>query len=292
MRLVLVHGINSESSSAAELQAVWLRALETAWSRLGLASLATCKTNVAYYADELARLSAKPRGAVAAGTGFATSQVEFELLQEYATAKGVTQQQIAAAAEEEGYDLTSIEAGVPHESWILAMSRALENILPSGGKYLARLFTRQASVYIERQGVQNKIKSIVRGIILEEDSPVVIIAHSLGTVISYEILSEEVALNARVPLFCTLGSPLAVGVVSNYLGKRNRFPRPPVQRWINAVQFEDFVTLGRSLVKSTIGFDGIENITQINNVKSDKHDICAYLSNDSVATAIHYALNK
>jgi hypothetical protein len=152
------------------------------------------------------------------------------------------------------------------------------------------MFLRQAAVYIERKGVQNKIKRIVRDRMFEDKSPIVVVAHSLGTVIAYELLKEQAASGIDVPLFCTLGSPLAVRIVANYVGKSQNFPKPPIRKWINGAQKEDFVTLGRILQKSTIGFDGIENIDQIVNIDSDKHDIVAYLSDRSVSNAIHIAL--
>ena len=290
MRLVLVHGINNENRSAADVENVWMQALRDAWERHVLPQLTGIKITTAYYADELAKLSSGPRGAVAAGTGWPASQIEFELLQEYAAASGVTQQQIVAAAQEEGVDISTVEAGVPHEGWIIATSRALETILPTKGKYLARVFLRQAAVYIERKGVQNRIKNIVRGRMFEDDSPIVVVAHSLGTVISYELLIENAAVSNHIPLFCTLGSPLAVGIVAKYIGKRPKFPKPPIHKWINGIHREDFVTLGRVLEKSNIGFDGIENIDHISNPNSDKHDIVAYLSERSISSSIHAAL--
>lgn len=290
MRLVLIHGINNENSASAEVETVWMQALRNAWQQASLDPLADAKITTAYYADELAKLSARPQDAVVAGTGSAASQVEFDLLQEYAAASGITQQDIVAAAEAENIDLAAVEAGLPHEAWLIATSQALENILPTQGKYLARLFLRQAAIYIERKGVQNRIKKIVRERMFEDDSPIVVVAHSLGTVIAYELLTERAADDARVPLFCTLGSPLAVRIVANYVGKRRSFPKPPIQRWINGAQKEDFVTLGRTLQKETMGFDGIENIDKIRNIKDDKHDVVAYLSDPSVSSAIHAAL--
>jgi hypothetical protein len=290
MRLVLIHGINNENSASAEVETVWMQALRNAWQQASLDPLADAKITTAYYADELAKLSARPQDAVVAGTGSAASQVEFDLLQEYAAASGITQQDIVAAAEAENIDLAAVEAGLPHEAWLIATSQALENILPTQGKYLARLFLRHAAIYIERKGVQNRIKKIVRERMFEDDSPIVVVAHSLGTVIAYELLTERAADDARVPLFCTLGSPLAVRIVANYVGKRRSFPKPPIQRWINGAQKEDFVTLGRTLQKETMGFDGIENIDKIRNIKDDKHDVVAYLSDPSVSSAIHAAL--
>ena len=263
MRLVLVHGINNENKSAADVEAVWMQALRQAWQRDGLEPTAEMKITTAYYADELAELSARPQGSVTAGAGSTASSIEFELLQEYATASGITQQEIVAAAEAEGIDVSTVEAGLPHEAWLIATSRALENILPTRGRYLARVFLHQAAVYIERKGVQSRIKKIVRDRTFEDSSPIVVVAHWLGTVIAYELLREQTVSGSEVPLLCTLGSPLAVRIVANYVGKNKNFPKPPIRRWINGAQREDCVTLGRILQKATIGFDGIENIDQI-----------------------------
>lgn len=291
MRLVLVHGINNENNSAAEVEDVWMKTLREAWRQNGLDPLAKMRVTNAYYADELAKLSSKAEGAVAAGTGSRVSQVEFDLLQEYAAASGISQQDIVLAANEEGINISVVEAGVPHEAWVIAISRALENILPTRGKYLARLFLRQAAVYIERRGVQNRIKDIVRGKMFDDASPIVVVAHSLGTVISYELLSERAAADRIVPLFVTLGSPLAVRIVSNYVGKKREFPKPPIQKWLNGAHREDFVTLGRTLQKETIGFEGIENVDDVINNESDKHSIVSYLSDKNISCAIHKALS-
>ena len=292
MRLVLVHGINNENTTPGEVESIWMTALEGAWRRNGLRSPTRLSVVVPYYAAELARLSMIPRGAATAGSSPRLSQTEFDLLQAYANAMGVTVSDIENAAEQEGIDLERVEAGVPHEKWIILLSRVLENILPTRGKYIARVFLPQAAVYLERQGVQRRIKEIVRSKMFSDENPTVVVGHSLGTVISYELLTESIGTDRSTPLFCTLGSPLAVAIVSNYVGVRKAFPRPPVGRWINALHTEDFVTLGRELDRSSMGFDGIENDTTIVNPGEDKHDIRAYLSTPSIAKAIHVALTQ
>lgn len=292
MRLVLVHGINNENRTAKEVESIWMTALEGAWRRNTLRSPTNLSVTVPYYAAELAKLSKAQRGAAIAGTSLRPSQMEFDLLQAYANANGVTDSDIDTAAVQEGIDLATVEAGVPHEKWIIVFARALENLLPTRGKYIARLFLRQAAVYMERQGVQRRIKDIVRSKMFSDDNPTVVVAHSLGTVISYELLTEPTNINRSTPLFCTLGSPLAVEIVSNYVGTRTAFPRPPVGRWINGFHPEDFVTLSRNLGRSSMGFDGIENDTTVVNLDDDKHDIRAYLSTPSIAKSIHGALTQ
>jgi hypothetical protein len=290
MRLVLIHGINNENNSATDIEDIWMKALRDAWKRDGLAGPHNLQVTTAYYADELARLSNASRGAIPAGTVTPPHEVEMALLQEYANAAGVGREQIAIAAQEEGVDLSIVEAGAPHKGWIIALARALENTLPTRGRYLAGKFIKQASVYIERRGVQSIIKKIVRSQIFGDSSPLVIVAHSLGTVVCYELLLEATTRVAEVPLFCTLGSPMGVRIVCEYLGARSEFPRPPIGKWINGLHREDFVALGRMLGKANIGFEGIENDNTIASNEEDKHDIRAYLSAPSISSAIHAAL--
>lgn len=292
MRLILVHGINNENKTPEEIESIWMTALQDAWHRNGLRTPKNLSITVPYYAAELAEFSKARRGVVTAGTSSRPSQIEFDLLQEYANAMGVTDSDMDDAAKQKGINLATVEAGVPHENWIIVLSRALENILPTRGKYIARLFLRQAAVYLERQGVQRRIKDIVRSKMFSDDNVIVVVAHSLGTVVSYELLTESESTSRPTPLFCTLGSPLAVAVVSNYVGTRADFPRPPVGRWINGLHPKDFVTLGRELGRSSMGFDGIENDATVINLEDDKHDIRAYLSTPSIAKAIHGALTQ
>lgn len=290
MRLVLVHGLNYKNKSPKEVRSKWMSALKEAWLRDGLRLPADLSVTVPYYANDLAELSKSSREAIAAGTTRRPSQTEFNLLQEYADAMGVTESELSAAAETERIDIGSVEAGVPHEKWNIVLSRALEDILPTRGKYVAHLFLRHAAVYIERQGARKRIMDVVRSKMFSDDSPIIVVAHSLGTVVSYELLTESTVRNCPAPLFCTLGSPLAVAIVSNYVGTRQTFPRPPVGSWINVLHPEDFVTLGRGIDRSSIGFDGIENDATIVNCEDDKHGIRAYLSTPSIAKAIHRAL--
>ncbi len=290
MRLVLVHGINNENRTPEEVESIWMTALKDAWRRDGLRSPSNLSVTVPYYATDLAELSKVPRGAATAGTSQRPSQIQFDLLQEYANAMRITASDIDIAAEQEGIDLRRVEAGVPHEKWIIVLSRALEKILPTRGKYIARLFLSQAAAYIERRGVQRRIKDFVRAKMFSDDEPIVVVSHSLGSVISYELLTESISASRTTPLFCTLGSPLAVAIVSNYVGTRKAFPQPPICKWINGFHPEDFVTLGRELNRQNMGFDGIENDRAIVNLGDDKHDIRAYLSTPSIAKAIHSAL--
>jgi hypothetical protein len=287
MRLALVHGINNERSSAAEIEAKWMGALRSSWKRAGLDEPPNLTVETAFYGDKLAELAEVTRGAVTAGLDQTVTSVPPELIREYAYGIGVTDADVEAALLSSGTESYSVAAGVPHERWVIALATAIERVSPFQGRYLVRCFLKQAGIYLARKGVQTIVKNLVMAQILKT-SPTVVLAHSLGTVVSYEILTEK--YTGDVPLFCTLGSPLGVQIVSNYIGTRSSFPLPPIGRWMNAVDERDFVTLGRELGPAAMGFDGVHNVI-VDNPGDDKHEACSYLTNLEVARTVHSALS-
>jgi hypothetical protein len=61
-----------------------------------------------------------------------------------------------------------------------------------------------------------------------------------------------------------------------------------VQRWLNGVDVDDFVTLGKGLTAETFA-SGIENKLDIDN-GSGAHDIVEYLRDPEIAQTISDAL--
>lgn len=293
MRLILIHGINNANKTTGEIEASWMDELKFSWKSAGLKIPSDLTVKTANYGTELADFSRATTDAVKAGFQSRTiSTQEFALYQEYADYLGISAEQIETAANAHGFDTQAIEQGAPHEAWIIGIASVLESLLPDKGAYIAEKFLRQAAVYVERKGVQTAIKSLVRRQVFQsgQDGPTVIVAHSLGTVVSYELLTQEPVAANDVRLFCTLGSPLAARIICNYVGKRTDFPRPPIASWFNAHQREDFVTMGRGLSKESLGFDGVEDYGEVVNYEEDKHDLLSYLRDQSVVQHIHAAL--
>jgi hypothetical protein len=88
-----------------------------------------------------------------------------------------------------------------------------------------------------------------------DDGPAIVIAHSLGTIVSYEALHDW---SGEVPLFVTLGSPLAMRTV---VRPRLR-PAPPrtppgVRRWLNFWDRDDIIVarphLERDILPNALG---------------------------------------
>ena len=81
--------------------------------------------------------------------------------------------------------------------------------------------------------------------------PAVVVAHSLGTVVSYETLHEH---QGDVPLWVTLGSPLALrSVVWPKLRPAPPTTPPQVRRWLNYWDRDDIVAARPILERQFLG---------------------------------------
>lgn len=286
MRLAFVHGINNESETTASIEQAWWEALVRGWDAAGLPLKQRPNITAAYYADLLTgstKSNAVEMGASAVSTGLAVG-----LLQEYAEAANVTDAELASAAADMELPVEAVEQGVPHEGWIVSFASALERALPTKGKVLARLFLRQAATYINDKAlaarIDNKVASSIFG---GKPDPVIVVAHSLGTVVSYRILSDPKFQGRDAPLFVTLGSPLSLRMFKGILVARGSIPAPPIGAWHNFRHKDDFVTLGRAITLQSIGFEGVEDSTDVADGDPDRHSIAQYLSSPAVAKLIH-----
>lgn len=286
MHIAFVHGINNENNTPQSIEDAWWEALIEGWRAAGLEAKRKPKISVAYYADLLAgtiRTEAVEMGASGVSTGLAPG-----LLQEYADAAGLTSTEIAAGAAGMGLPQEAVEQGVPHEGWIVNFASLLERLLPTKGKFMARLFLSQAVTYINDRALAARIdKKVASAIFDGHEDPVIVIAHSLGTVVSYRVLGTQSASDRSVPIFLTLGSPLSARMFKSILPTRGTMPKPPIARWFNGRDPEDFVTLGRAISVGSIGFSGVEDCTEIVGDDADKHSVARYLSSPAVARVVH-----
>src|SRR5262249_15730095 len=82
--------------------------------------------------------------------------------------------------------------------------------------------------------------------------PFVVVAHSQGTMIAYDVLRRLNRAQFQVPLFVTIGSPLGLAEVKDemrkWTGARDKLPMPPcVDRWLNVAERLDPVALDNDL---------------------------------------------
>ena len=116
------------------------------------------------------------------------------------------------------------------------------------------------------------------------------VAHSLGTVVTYEALHGH---GAEVPLWVTLGSPLALrSVVLPKLQPRPPATPGPVRRWLNFWDRDDIIAARPILEDDMLPNDaGVHPSSD--RVDSDGvwvHDAVKYLAQASVAGRVIEAL--
>ncbi len=133
------------------------------------------------------------------------------------------------------------------------------------------------------------MRAPVRQALLRSPRPKVIVAHSLGTVILYDVLSEPVFAGFKVDLLVTVGSPLSIGNIQQRLrggaGRPNPVPRP-IRAWSNFADRFDPVALEATLRDE---FDPPRDFAvdeSVNNAARNNHDLPGYLSVGIVRSTI------
>lgn len=184
--------------------------------------------------------------------------------------------------------------------------------LPLLGRLIARpemrLTMAEAHRYLHnRRGVASYIRSMLKTPLLQarrEHQPVLLIGHSLGSVIAYDTLwelSHEDNVDLRIDLFITLGSPLATRFMRKGLrgadrSGRERFPTN-IRRWANfsakgeltalhprlQPTFQEMIDLG--LLESLDDHTGLYNPFR-GELGLNVHNAYGYLVNPAVAEVV------
>ena len=156
---------------------------------------------------------------------------------------------------------------------------------------LARLASRDVTDYL-LGGRAEAMRAPVREVLLASTTPTIVIAHSLGTIVTFDVLSELGHDAPDVPLLLTLGSPLGISnVLARLVGGT---PPPPVRpaavkRWNNVADPFDPVALVPQLSQL---FDPLGTIGdhRVNNAALLNHDLTGYLDTPLVRSVVQDAL--
>jgi hypothetical protein len=156
---------------------------------------------------------------------------------------------------------------------------------------LARIVSRDVTEYLVGGGAE-AMRGPVRDAIRSAGSPAVVIAHSLGTIVTYDVLSDLGPDAPEIPLLLTLGSPLGLSnVLERLVGGTPPPPGVPVtvQRWDNIADRFDPVALVQRLSPL---FDPLGTIhdSNVNNEALLSHDLTGYLDTAAVQSLVRDAL--
>ncbi|GGU41822.1 hypothetical protein GCM10010244_79980 [Streptomyces coeruleorubidus] len=263
-QLVFVHGIGGLRDAETERRQ-WLRALATGARKAGHAESVSALTQDwladTTFADYSALLT--PRGAQGGGaegkldppdeeflSGLLDAMVE-ELAERFPPEAGSREARVVVQAR---HHLDALASGSRAQGpgelgrrlvWVTTSLLQLPGLRQTAqwlnGQAFA-LHLAQVARYLNRRGAKAALGAAVRARVLDDwdpSRPLVVVAHSLGTVVAYEALHEY---EGQVALWVTLGSPLALGGVV----LQRLVPRPPscpenVGAWLNFWDRDDVI---------------------------------------------------
>jgi hypothetical protein len=239
MRLVFIHGRAQEGRNPEDVRQEWISALKGGLDKSGLKLPVDPSAIVLpYFGDKLFNLT-KNLGeiddtAIARGSPAIDPILAFEAvaLEDIRQSAGISDAEVQALVEGE-----ATSRGPENWPWVLAVVRAIDRWRPGTSANAIELLLRDVYVYCTRRGVADAIDEIVRAEIVPE--PTVVVAHSLGTVVAYNILRND-PRSLQVRKLVTVGSPLAIRAV-----RRNLVPlkSPKTEAWFNAFDPRDIVAL-------------------------------------------------
>ncbi|GAA3969638.1 lipase family protein [Hymenobacter antarcticus] len=284
MKLVLIHGRAQEGKNPELLRKEWVDALHYGCARADVQLPPKTTIEFPYYGDLLADLvkqveaplsrDVTAKGDLGEGD---ESSLRGEILTEIAQNAGVTakdvQLELGGAA---------IARGPGEWEWVQAMARALDKVPGLNGRFID-LFTRDAFVYLSYSNVRKQINDFVAAAIGQE--PCVVLGHSLGSAVAYNVLSAPWPAQPAFPQLITVGSPLGLRAFKARLKKPLASP-PCVRNWFNAYDDRDIVALN-PLDKTNFGITpAVDNYNKVINFTDNRHGIAGYLADPEVARKI------
>ena len=133
-------------------------------------------------------------------------------------------------------------------------------------------------------GVAEPMRAVLRSAIAQTTGPVIVVSHSLGTIIAYDVLREAALVGREIPLFVTAGSPLAVQEVQDLIVQPLLVPAG-VTEWRNVADARDLVALDSTIRPEYDPASRCSDFLVINTSESH-HGIREYLSSVPIRDAV------
>jgi pimeloyl-ACP methyl ester carboxylesterase len=310
-RLVFVHGIGGPRDADAELDA-WLRALADGARAAGhsrrvldLVQGWAADARFAYYGDLF-----DTRGAQGA-TGGPGSDEETQLVGEWLL-EALDERLAETGTDEEVRLLRHARAQLVPEGVSQGLGEVGRHVLNAAntllslpglrtfggwaGAGLMVLQLRQVARYLRRAEPDEKgltLDARIRRRVeeaLDPAGPTLVVAHSLGTVVSLETLHAH---RGRVPLLVTLGSPMGMRTVVQPRVRPQPLRVPgSVDRWLNFWDRDDFIA-GRPRLEKFVRPNDRSVLPVTRRVDSDGvwvHPAAKYLAQPAVAGPVVEAI--
>jgi len=288
--LVFIHGRSQEDRDSLALKAEWIEAWRQGLAKVGLElPIPESSIRLPYYGQTLFDMAIQldpdyVADIIIRGTnnakerGFITA-----VIQDVLEAKGISEDEVSKITNAE-----VMQRGMQNWPGVLAKLKALDSHLPIASAASIALLTQDVYCYLFNQVITRTIDKGVT-VAIKPGAPAVVVGHSLGSVVAYKTL-HTLAPEAgyEVPLFVTLGSPLAITTIRKEMGAAKR--PACAKAWFNARDPQDVVALF-PLSKPHFNLKpAIENKNDVSNDTSNHHGISGYLKDPVVARRLYDAL--
>lgn len=289
MKLIFIHGRAQGGKNQKVLRENWINTFKLGLEKSGL-TLPIPEENILfpYYGDLLDKLVDefnKPvKEIIKKGNVTSSNDARFfhDFLLEIAENANITTEKI----EEQNPDIIT-EKGPLNWEWIQSILKAIDkNSVWSEASI--KKFTYDVFLYLTIDAIRNEINNEVMKVISDEHC--VVVGHSLGTIVSYNILRDTTTLN--VCKFITIGSPLGINAVKKHLKTPIKMPDCIKNGWFNAYDDRDVVALNPLNQQHFNINPSIKNKNDVNNQTSNRHGIEGYLNDKVVAKEIYDALKN
>lgn len=157
-------------------------------------------------------------------------------------------------------------------------------------------FIGDTAAYFFDDGLRQRIRArLVEQLKAPADQPVTIVAHSQGSVIAYEVLSALKRGQLDLDALVTLGSPLGIRELQDFLDPQPAVP-PAVRRWHNFADPLDPVAADKALSADFVGTDMAVQDELVMNSQSRRfwgfnpHSAVGYLAHPVVRRAVNDAM--
>ena len=284
-KIVGVHGISQEYRGSHVIKSEWLPSLKDGLNLAGVELASDDEFQCAFYGD---LFRGKPKGIGSDGIpNYGVNDVkmewEKELLAQWWAEVAAVEPEIKGPSEiapKKSIGMSSVQMA------LRALSRS--RYFGKAGEKIVIYFLKQVGGYIHNPDVRGKVRERVVASI--DTDTRVLIGHSLGSIVCYELLCAHPEWN--IDVFVSLGSPLGIQtLIYDRLeplpqNKQGQWPGS-IKRWVNIADKNDVVALEKSLEPLFKG--SIEDYLVDNG--GDFHNASHYLTAVETGEAIKLGLS-
>lgn len=270
------------------------------------------RSRMAYWADVLHPAPATPaakkasRRAAGAEAARAAAAEEAPLADDDPTGIDITRLLARAGVDPEAADAEAFAQqmlqvlGAPPQPLVIGPGKKLLPLPPALRRPLSKAFLQafvaDTAAYFFRQGARDRIRQrLVAALQAAAGQPVTLVAHSQGSIAAYEVLSALGAEAGKVEALVTIGSPLGIAEVQDWLEPDTRQVPANLPRWHNFADPLDPVAADKRLASDFRPAARIQDELIVNSHSRriegfNPHSAVGYLAHPAVRRVVHAAM--